>query len=870
MTSFQHQTPAGGVTEIRVHGVGGSSPAAMLGRSDLIQVSGDEISGFYRSTESDGGHTLEAYSWGGLTARSASRALWVLMLPFSLVNLAGWMIEPVREGGDLTTEKSFFATVDRAICRLGRRLPRRTSGGVEKFQRWLVHLLGLAFTATYVQLAAYLAIDLFATQCGSNERCWRRLPVRSIFETTPEIGRRLVLGVAIPVALLLLFLFLARRSRLSYEAYRPQVTTGAAEPSARSPLEDPYIWDRVGYQKVMASLHGSTCIGGLLWTLGGTAFGLSGSSNSIADMAMRAGVALVGASAFLVMWISVRDASEDSGWRRVAQVLFWAGWVLLLILVFAVWGLQTEGPVETSPWFSRAPLLLLTIAIGIGFVLALSQVLRWIAECYLHSDQFVVVLAALAVALFPRPSVLAVAASALLLMNLAAPSTEGRRTAFVDLGLLVLVALGGWAAAHWLKQPAYLCFGIAVSAVAAAFLWLARRPDPGFRWAGCGAIGAFSAMMLLGIFSGLILRVSRWLSEDGFQIVYPGFYDWALVGVTFTLIVVAFASVLYVLRVLVVDGIPWYRRTKERLIGAGYREEICVRPSRKAASFRCVSIAVRSVDVLITLAGTVLFAAGLTGVVKMVNQDVPFAEWFERPFPIVWSWVRNLAAWLAISAVVGAYAVVRSGMRSETTRRKLAVVWDVASFFPRSFHPLAPPSYAARAVPEIQARIQEAVKKDGRILLAGHSQGSVIATAVLASLPDEAAKKAALVTYGSPLGTFYRPFFPRAFPPEMVQRVAAKTGPGTSLWWANFHRLTDPVSTPAFRTGEVGHRRLSPEVVEVLRGRGMAAREGDVELQDPWETTVSNFRPLPPVRVHMGYESDPAWSGTVKALAELL
>ncbi len=76
-------------------------------------------------------------------------------------------------------------------------------------------------------------------------------------------------------------------------------------------------------------------------------------------------------------------------------------------------------------------------------------------------------------------------------------------------------------------------------------------------------------------------------------------------------------------------------------------------------------------------------------------------------------WLLDLAAWLSLLAVLAAYFAVRSGLRSEATRRKIGMVWDVASFFPRSFHPLAPPAYAARAVPEIQARIRETVENGG-------------------------------------------------------------------------------------------------------------------------------------------------------------
>ena len=41
----------GGVTEVRVHGVGGSPPDAVLGDLAPEQASGDAIAGFYRSAD---------------------------------------------------------------------------------------------------------------------------------------------------------------------------------------------------------------------------------------------------------------------------------------------------------------------------------------------------------------------------------------------------------------------------------------------------------------------------------------------------------------------------------------------------------------------------------------------------------------------------------------------------------------------------------------------------------------------------------------------------------------------------------------------------------------------------------------------------
>ena len=877
MASFQHQAPSNGVTEIRVHGVGGTSPVSMLGRSDLVQVAGDEISGFYRSTETEGDRTIEAYSWGGLTASSASRALWVLLLPFSLVNIAGWMIEPARKripsSGD-----GVFARLDRFVTSIGSRFKDGTSARLGRWQAWLVHLLALVFTATYIQLTAYVAVDLFAYQCGGNPDCRIRLPLSGILGSDPEVGRRLVIGMALPVILLLSFLFLARRSRLTYESYRPSPGEGGSPSAGESPLEDPLVWDRIGYQKVMARFHGIAALGGLLITFSASAIQLTGEEGWRDGWLYPAGMLVGGllslGSLILVGWITSRPDNNDADWNRISSIGLWAGLLLLAVVLGATWGVErTDAPEDVITWFGVAPLGLLSFSIGIGFLIAALQALRWVVEGYLHTDQFLVVVAAILVAVFPQTYVFAGVAVVLLLLNLAAPPVEGRRTALWDLIVLLLLALIGWILSEILDQQAYLWAGVGISAVAAAFLWLARRPEPGFRWAGTGAVGAFAAIIVLGIFSGLIVRTAAWLSVDDFIITYPDFYQWAVVAVTLALLATTIALVLFWARSILVNLAGWKEEAESRFKAAQYPPESVRGNSVMTVLLRGVVEAAKGVDVMITLTGTAVFAAGLASLIDMTFRNGSFSEWFDDSEP-AWAWLLDLTGWLAVLAVVGAYLAVRSGLRSEATRRKIGMVWDVASFFPRTFHPLAPPAYAARAVPEIQARIREAAEIGGRVVLTGHSQGSVISAAVMASLPDDIAKSTALVTYGSPIGKFYRHYFPTAVPDDLITRLVAKIGPRASesdpLYWVNFYRPTDPIADRAFRDGESAGAAIPDDVTDVLAGRGREALGADVELEDPWERELQAYRPLPRLRGHSGYESDPAWIGCVESLAALL
>ncbi|MDT7763395.1 MAG: hypothetical protein QOC63_2815 [Mycobacterium sp.] len=84
---------SGTVVELRVHGVSGTPPEALLScpAEFLEEVAGDNAAGFYRrqpwiedaTSGPPGGwrKVLEAYSWGGLTSGPAVRVLEASLLP---------------------------------------------------------------------------------------------------------------------------------------------------------------------------------------------------------------------------------------------------------------------------------------------------------------------------------------------------------------------------------------------------------------------------------------------------------------------------------------------------------------------------------------------------------------------------------------------------------------------------------------------------------------------------------------------------------------------------------------------------------------------------------------------------------------------
>jgi hypothetical protein len=137
-----------------------------------------------------------------------------------------------------------------------------------------------------------------------------------------------------------------------------------------------------------------------------------------------------------------------------------------------------------------------------------------------------------------------------------------------------------------------------------------------------------------------------------------------------------------------------------------------------------------------------------------------------------------LPAQLIGARIVGAY-------RNADQRRALAVPWDVGSYFPAAFHPFAPPPYGATAVASLKDTLNELTEDGSRpIVVAAHSQGTVIAARALIDnqLPI------ALFTFGSPLGTLYRTFFPAHFGGVQFDAVRSSVAR-----WANLWRATDPI-----------------------------------------------------------------------------
>jgi hypothetical protein len=835
----RHVPPEDGVTELRIHGVGGTTPDALLEQTGVRQVTGDGEAGFYRGAIPEPGRTVEAYSWGGLTARSWSRAFWVLLLPFSLVNLAGWMVEP--PAGDSRLRRTF---------------------GV-RWHEALVLVIGMLTTVLFVIWTALITMNLLAFQCGAIAACrtgawYVRFLEHPYFTDQP--GRRIVVGAVVPLALLGLFRWLGRSTRTRYEGFadsdrqRDRVSQSATNRMA-SVIGDPELWSASAWQAQAERLH----VAATLLVLGGLLGRVSAEFERRFDVdvvpdigyplfavsLLLAGAVVVGL--FLVAFRSHRWLGDQTAWLDRASVIVTviAAAVMAVALVLT-WNLAVpdarllEPRPEPGPggaeiiqpvtdlWgFGWAPILLLVLAVlgVVGF--SLIQLVRWWTDRELHLDQLSVVMMLALVVFWDLVWIVVLVGLAVGVVALLRDRQNGDASAslgrFVPFGLVLAVAavLAGltagashpWGSA-WPRMTPMLGFtvllatyhliaairahdplavrvlvvavpaGLVVAGsllaalterqewaygllgmawVVLAVAWLARTPRVGWRWNGPAAVALLALSLLMGAFSGTAIWLVDLLDGDGtvFALRATAIYEWLTVGFATFLISGALAAAVWFLLVRV---------------GIGSREEGGVRgPGEPGSrtSAETLPETIRAADVVLTVVALLMLSGGL-GLFSHLVQHVPdAATWVDVGVPANWSGIASVASWISVGVALGAVLAVRRGLKEQAFRTRLGMVWDVASFWPRVFHPFATPAYSTRAIPELQARLTEIATgthvdpteadpteadpgaadhtvlerdaappttdttrgaKPGLAILSGHSQGSVLSLALMRSV----------------------------------------------------------------------------------------------------------------------------------------
>jgi hypothetical protein len=639
-----------GVTELRVHGVGGSTPEEVLNTGPAHQVAGDRDAGFYVAADPQ----VEAYCWGNLTAGAASRALWLLMLPFTLVNASFWMG------------------------------PRRRANEA------LVRLLALSLTATAVLAAEGVGTDLLGWQCAGRASCrdrhsWLRW-LGSGTMATP--GRRAAVGAVVPLLVLLLLGFLARRTA-RYEKVRPPRAGGPA------PLQDPTFWYGARQVARLRQLH------------------------------LTVGLAVVGLGMAWPLWDWDR---HHGGALRVVD----AGLVVALSALIAVacvavclpTVVRREGPEESGPrWPRQLPRLAL-----------------------------VVVLATVVAAVVPGRAGWAVHA-ARALPGYGAAVTAVFLAQLAGIALLAAVVLphrDRGAAARGLAQPVF------------------------------GALG----LLLASVFTaGLAFRVADWL--DGGKnptegpLRLPLAYQWAALA----LLVVAVPGALLI-GVRALHRYRVERRAALPRVRAAYGEPPAALEGRlqlvaKAQARASLTDAALSWLSWLTAASLVAALAAM-GLTLATGESPAQQSGLLRLGTQAGTWlVSGIAALLVL--------VGYRSYRTASLRHRVGILWDVGTFWPRAAHPLAPPCYAERCVPDLSRRV-DFLAAQGGVVLSAHSQGSVLAAALVWQLPDDVRERVRLLTYGSPLARLYGRLYGSWFGPAALEQLQGTIGADR---WVNLWRRTD-------------------------------------------------------------------------------
>ncbi|MBA9051960.1 hypothetical protein HDA42_001138 [Streptomyces costaricanus] len=200
---------------------------------------------------------------------------------------------------------------------------------------------------------------------------------------------------------------------------------------------------------------------------------------------------------------------------------------------------------------------------------------------------------------------------------------------------------------------------------------------------------------------------------------------------------------------------------------------------------------------------------------------------------------QGLGSWLVGLGFLLFVTWGRRAYKDRGARRTVGILWDVGTFWPRAAHPFAPPCYAERAVPDLTWRMATWTEATGgRLVLSGHSQGSVLAAAAAWQLTPATRARIALLTYGSPLERLYGRWFPAHFGPAALAGLHRDVA-----CWHNLYRRTDPIGGPV---------RLPAD------GQPPVDRP---PLRDPLTYGRTPEHPLPtPILGHSCYQSDPAFA----------
>ncbi|QFZ23199.1 hypothetical protein [Saccharothrix syringae] len=758
------------VVELRVHGVQGTTPQSLVDAVAAVDVAGDGLGRVVRPADrlrrpvagpvlQAGGRpvsrVVEGYVWGGMTSGGWAKATWALLFPFSLANVAHWMLPPTPAG-------SVVAHL-LGVC-----------------LRALLRLAALLLTVLLVAQLAVISLDLVAAQClAPGSACLWGPPWAG---TAPWV--RALVGV-VPIALVLLVLHRMSSVDWRIERGEPRAATGPSSGLPGAPVAaDPDT-------PALRVLH------------------------LVAGLGTAVVVALGGPPGPILA----------PGWHGRAIAGCWAAG-LALVGVSALGAMLLDDPTGGAPhrggrW--------LRAALGRG------------PRRVLHTAAWLLLLAATA-----------------LLVRLPAELPGA------DLGVQLVAAL-----------VALVCLLIGLLLVPAALLarreW-AGQPRELRPWAGgwmAAPVVALAALLGGGFGAGLALSLRLVLGHGELPRGYT--YITLLWGVAGVLALAAGVAI-----AIATGMVRWssVRREEEWAREAALLHSGRTRDAARAARAWWWARWQRRHSHQAVLVVAAVLASGAVPAAFLRLREVDPPPWTK---PVSGFGVVVLAL-LVLALLRAVYLAARRPDKA----RQVGVLADLAAFWPREAHPVVPPCYALKVVPELVARVREHLADPGtRVVLAGHSQGSLLAAVAVArlleELPEPDAERLGLVTAGSQLQWAYPRAFPAVVPHGSLASLCGRLGGR----WRALCRGTDALGG-AVTTWDrqvfdgmllgVGFRAdgTSGALPPARRGPTGALVLGcDHWLPDPQRGPFPGRRWAPGVNRHADYTSDPEWDRAVAIAAGL-
>jgi len=824
-------TDAPDVLELRVHGVANTPPAAMLGLppDEVEQVDGDALGSFWAPTAKSlaterrpgdprtpaPGVRREGYSWGAMARLSTVpaigrasglvagviRALWVLIIPFGLANVAYWS----RDADEPHGQRSSAA------------------GG-------MVRLFGLALTLLWVATTATVMLGIVGAQCYGARAALEidgqtsdvdyvmtcsALPHQLDAWARWESGPRTAVLALLAAGAVLALAAVGSTGQLRYER-RTSGTKGRGL-TASAPPDDGSVWPMLARPGFWTHAKRSS----VLWF-----------------QHLAAAFALLAA---LLGWhFLYRDEpgcrrATGFGERGCAGPGVWASsdrwyWAVIVVIALAVLVVVAvrvgRVRLDPLPHAGQQPAIKPDVEVSRrvdGVVLAIALVLfaATVVVVARSGDEPLRPADPTAVPFLGLAAVPSLLIGLMVLLCVVALGARARVPALFWAPCVVVALVAAVLALMWPDGGA----GIAsrtVSGVAFVVLLVVtvvagrRRAARGRE--GWGGRGPFVLLSMAGgvamvLSASTVLGIVAWLQAPGAPenatvpqavtdaltdldaadrlrepvlvqvpaaaqlVTPPGYLEFAIMSVAGLAVLVLVVLVL-ALRMAVLSRVP-LPVVPGQVVAAKptTSEESAVQRGRRHAAL--AQRAERIVGVL----GIVFFLA-LAGTLVLPDPDRQFGGVAGAAWDLAVQWSTK-AVVVAFGLVVG--SVVLAGSK-QSLARPWGLLWDLMCFLPRAAHPFAPPCYAERVVPELRSRIDVWLGDDRpvsevgaaeqrtlarrRVVLSAHSLGGVVAVATLLARWDGPRgaddDRVALLTYGTQLRAYFGRFFPELFGPAVL------------------------------------------------------------------------------------------------------